>query len=541
MSKVKQRIVFILFFLFTVCETPGQNPTATIATVETQPGEVLLPIQLGGFTATVNSFTFHMHFPVDRLSFVSIVDINSGLSVSNVTWFVSGNTLSIAWFDIGSTFQPEGEIFKVKFNYSGLEAPVTWASGCEVTYGPIPVGNITFTNGGIFPEEVPVQSLQLNFLQGYTWFSVNVNPGNMSPNSLFTGLNPCYDDRVIGQNSFALYTGSSWFGALNSLSPSFMYRMKLCSPQSVTIQGEVVALQPVSLTPGYTWIGFQPQQCQAVSDALAGLSPGPAYNDRIIGQQSFALWNGSSWVGSLANLCPGNGYVIRVSNSQTLNYSSDKTATEPTSHISARANSNDYGFPHTMMLVAKFDIPDTLLNELQNFRLVAMAGDEPRGAVQLQAGSDIFAFLSIAHDEESGPEITFALINSKNGNTLPLAETIAFEAMKEVGDTENPFLFHLQQLVGLTDPAADAIGFPVPNPHTDHFEIKISMKNSGRIYYKLRSISGNVLQQGNFEALDADSRLHIDTKQLNSGVYLFEAEKIGIIDREVVIRKVIKL
>jgi len=111
-----------------------------------------------------------MHFPVDRLSFVSIVDINSGLSVSNVTWFVSGNTLSIAWFDIGSTFQPEGEIFKVKFNYSGLEAPVTWASGCEVTYGPIPVGNITFTNGGIFLKRCPCRACNSIFCRATPGF-----------------------------------------------------------------------------------------------------------------------------------------------------------------------------------------------------------------------------------------------------------------------------------------------------------------------------------------------------------------------------------
>lgn len=541
MSKVKQKIVFILFFLFTVCETPGQNPTATIATVETQPGEVLLPIQLGGFTATVNSFTFHMQFPVDRLSFVTIVDINSGLSISNVTWFVSGNTLSIAWFDIGSTFQPDGEIFKIKFNYSGLEAPVTWASGCEVTYGPIPVSNISFTNGGIYPEEIPLQSLQLNFLQGYTWFAVNVNPGNMSPNSLFTDLNPCYDDRIIGQNSFALYTGSSWFGALNSLSPSFMYRMKLCSPQSATIQGEVIAIQPVSLTPGYTWIGFQPQQCQSVSDALAGLSPGPTYNDRIIGQQSFALWNGSSWVGSLANLCPGNGYVIRVANSQTLTFSGDKTVSPQNSAESELTKSYGFGFQHTMMLVAKFDIPDTVLNHLQNFRLVATVGDEQHGAAQLQAGNELVTFLSIAHNDESGPEINFALMNSENGNTLPLAEKIAFEALKEVGDSENPFVFHLQQVVGLNDPAAAAIGFPIPNPHTNHFAIKISAKSGSRINYKLRSISGNVLQQGSLEASDAVGPLQIQTKLLESGVYLFEAEMNGIIDHEVVIRKVIKL
>ncbi len=162
--------------------------------------------------------------------------------------------------------------------------------------------------------------LDLTFGQGYTWFSVNVNPGNMGLNALFTELEPCYDDRVIGQTSFALYTGSIWAGTLNQLNLDRMYRMRLCSQQSITLTGESAPLEPIDLNSGYTWLGYVPQDCLPINEALANLQPAPSYDDRIIGQNTFALFTGTEWVGTLTTLCPGAGYVIRLANPVTLNW-----------------------------------------------------------------------------------------------------------------------------------------------------------------------------------------------------------------------------
>ncbi len=142
----------------------------------------------------------------------------------------------------------------------------------------------------------------------------------MGLNDLFTELEPCYDDRIIGQTSFALYTGSIWAGTLSQLAIDRMYRMRLCSQQSITLSGEPAPLEPVELNAGYTWLGYVPQECLPINEALANMEPAPSYDDRLIGQNSFALYTGTQWIGTLNTLCPGAGYVIRLANPVTLNW-----------------------------------------------------------------------------------------------------------------------------------------------------------------------------------------------------------------------------
>ncbi len=200
---------------------------------------------------------------------------------------------------------------------TGLQAETVYyfrayaTNAIGTAYGTV----MQFTTAGESTNE-----LNLSFGQGFTWFSVNVNPGNMDLNNLFVDLEPCYDDRIIGQTSFALYTGTSWAGTLNQLLMDRMYRMRLCSQQAITISGEPAPTSPINLNPGYTWLGFVPQNCLSINEALSGLDPGPSYDDRLIGQGSFALYSGTSWIGTLQTLCPGGGYIIRMANAATLNW-----------------------------------------------------------------------------------------------------------------------------------------------------------------------------------------------------------------------------
>ncbi len=179
------------------------------------------------------------------------------------------------------------------------------------------------------PYQVRCGAIQdITFGQGYTWFSLNVNPGNMSPASLFSTLTPCYDDRVIGQTSFALFTGSAWVGSLTNLGMDKMYRMKLCSQQSMSLMGDAALLSPISLSNGYTWLGYSPQECLPINQALANMSPSPSYDDRLIGQSSFALFTGSQWVGTLSTLCPNEGYVIRLASASNLKWPGNQSGSE---------------------------------------------------------------------------------------------------------------------------------------------------------------------------------------------------------------------
>ncbi|HMM11328.1 MAG TPA: fibronectin type III domain-containing protein, partial [Bacteroidales bacterium] len=254
---------------------------------------------------------------------------SGGTLLTNIT----SRPFTISGLTAGSTYE-----FYVRA-HCGLQGQSPWSQPHSVTLG----GNSAQT---------------LNFAEGYTWFSVNVNPGSMQPGTLFPNLNPCYDDRIIGQTSFALFNGSNWVGSLNNLGSNAMYKMKLCSPRQQSISGSPASLSSMNLPSGFTWLGFSPQQCMNVSAALAGLNPPPSYDDRIIGQNSFALFNGNQWVGTLNQLCPGQGYVIKLSQNHTLTYPTASThsstqpqAEKPISHKSQITVGSN--FQHTMPLIAR--------------------------------------------------------------------------------------------------------------------------------------------------------------------------------------------
>jgi len=49
---------------------------------------------------------------------------------------------------------------------------------------------------------------------GYHWFSINVMPDDQSINHVFIkDLKPAYDDRLIEQVNFAVYSGTEWVGS----------------------------------------------------------------------------------------------------------------------------------------------------------------------------------------------------------------------------------------------------------------------------------------------------------------------------------------
>jgi uncharacterized protein (TIGR02145 family) len=160
----------------------------------------------------------------------------------------------------------------------------------------------------------------VNFGQGFTWYSVNLETENMKPGRVFSGLTPCDNDRIIGQNSFSVYYSAGWFGSLTQMNTSTMYKLKLCSNQTNILKGNITQNQSFNLNAGYTWLGYPLQICMDINKALSNINPPPTQNDRLIGQTAFAIYLGNSWIGSLSQLCPHQGYIIKLSQNSVLEF-----------------------------------------------------------------------------------------------------------------------------------------------------------------------------------------------------------------------------
>ena len=385
---------------------------------------------------------------------------------------------------------------------------------------------------GTFLEPYQVRCgaiLDLSFGQGYTWFSLNVNPGNMSPASLFTDLTPCYDDRVIGQTSFALFTGSSWIGSLSTLSMDKMYRMKLCSAQNLSLMGEAATLNPISLNAGYTWLGYHPQECQSVSAAMAGLSPGPSYDDRVIGQNSFALYTGSQWIGSLTQMCPGKGYIVKLANVQTLTYPAGTSKNSTDLSVEIISPTGVYpveGLQHTMMVVGRLQLNDGSYSANPTNVVYAFVGEECRGIAIPSNELNGLIFMSIGSNMESGEMVSFKVWLDAAQTLFPLNELIPFEDMQSVGGLESPFNFSLSEMVSVNEMADGIwIGEPYPNPFSELTTIPVQLLSEAKITWMLYNSLGHQIRNSNAITKAAGlQHILIDRSSLIPGVYFLHMQ-----------------
>lgn len=341
-----------------------------------------------------------------------------------------------------------------------------------------------------YSVECQVQNT-IQFGQGFTWFSLNIDLGSLNPNDYFDALSPAYNDRLIGQTSFSLYTGSQWVGGLTALDYKNMYRMRLSSSQEFSIAGARAPIEPIQLSSGFTWIGYQPQECQPINTALSGLADDPSYDDRLIGQNAFALYNGVQWIGSLTQMCPGEGYIIRLAEENTLLYpTTNNTVKQAATHTSHHMHPNPTdlspaeNLKHTMMLVAELEIDDNLKSE--NNLIFALVDGECRGMASQSSATADLVFMNIGANNEDAAEISFKIWIDHLQQLMDLNEALSFAPLHAAGSLEDPFKLsinaqyqnELRQQIGSAKPNPFSSGTSIPYTIAQASTIKASIYNS---------------------------------------------------------------
>jgi uncharacterized protein (TIGR02145 family) len=389
------------------------------------------------------------------------------------------------------------------------------------------------TPGNPYLFQCALYELDLNFGEGYTWFSVNIDPGSMMLNDLFTGLSPCEEDRIIGQNAFAVVYNGSWVGSLTAISPAQMYKMQLCSEQSLTLEGQPAENEPIMLGAGYTWLGYLPQDGMNINTALAGLSPLPDEDSRLIGQNSFAVYYQGQWVGSLTQLQPGDGYIIELSNGSTLTYPSalDGGNIEPVHEmISPTGELPLANLQYNMMLIAQLELPDGSISTNPEDVIYAFSGDECRGMAIPNENPEGKMFMTIGADLQTGEEITFKAWLSEFGILEEINETIAFESLKKAGTMDEPVLLTLKDFTGVELQFAESIfiGEPFPNPFNDQTEISYRLPFSANVKLMVYNSHGQPVAQITEGLRKAGSHKEtIKREDLAPGVYYFRMKIIS--------------
>lgn len=386
------------------------------------------------------------------------------------------------------------------------------------------------TPGNPYPFECGQHELPFTFGEGYTWFSVNLDPGSMALNELFASLSPCEEDRILGQNTFAVVYNGAWVGSLTTIAPSQMYKMQLCSQQEFTIEGQPVANDPISLGAGYTWLGYLPQGGLNINDALAGLQPAAAEDNRLIGQNAFAVYYQGQWIGSLTQLHPGKGYIMELSNQSTLTYpdAAKSDAPEPEKEIISPTNELPLAnLQYNMMLIAHLELPDGSISLNSEDVIYAFSGEECRGMAIPHQEHNGAIFMSIGADVQAGELITFKAWLSEFGTLEEIKETISFEALKKSGTMEQPVLLTLKGFTAIGGNIAEGIfiGEPYPNPFREITDISYRLNGLALVRLSLYDSRGQML--GIVMDEQQNQGLYTATIQRNDlppGVYFFRME-----------------
>lgn len=343
-----------------------QNHDANYSTVTTHTvGDFHRPIKGGTYTLTISKSGYYPQTVVVTVADNQRVDLepiylvfgnevpeepeiitmqNGSIETCNALFYDSGgengnygNNL-----DYTMTFYPSTEGAKVsvafsQFNvesnydylyiYDGISTSATQIGQYSGTTSP---GTVTATNAdgaltfrftsdrsvnktgwvATVSCEMPIPVQTCEFMAGWNWWSP---PFEMDMNELkqLMGTNGLkilsQDGKFISYNT----NTNSWSGNLNTIEMGKMYKVRVATAFSMPVEGSSINYSnyPIVINPGNNWIGFFGEESLPINQALANYTP--TQGDKIMHNNQFASFNGTSWVGNLTTLVPGNGYVYK--------------------------------------------------------------------------------------------------------------------------------------------------------------------------------------------------------------------------------------
>jgi hypothetical protein len=236
--------------------------------------------------------------------------------------------------------------------------------------------------------DVSLQELGLN--RGWNWVSFNVLNDNPTILDQVKSSLGSAGMMIKGRDAYLQQPG--WHGTLSSISEKNMYLIHTNRGHTLAVEGQHTnsATTPISINPGWNWIGYIPSFALSVKDALAGIHA--QVGDIIKGQVGFSMYSGmGGWIGSLNFMEAGKGYMYFSANTtaQTLIYPSEASTVfnimlaQRKSTITPRWSVDQGKFSGSMTITAVV-VNDNAEMRSESVEIGAFSGTECRGSTVLQ-------------------------------------------------------------------------------------------------------------------------------------------------------------
>mgnify|MGYP006281794821 CR=1 FL=1 len=351
-----------------------------------------------------------------------------------------------------------------------------------------------------FAFHTPV-SFQRDFNQGWNWFSLNVEMQDMTPASVFT---TCYmgGDYVKNQtSSTTYYDGYGWFGTLNELNNKELFIIEVGTDCGIEAEGVGVPHgSNIELVPGWNWVAYTPRETMSSSVALTSLSPSD--RDYVKNQlHSTTYYDGYGWFGTLEQMTPGEGYMVRVTNADTLTYPAEpqgKKSVRSRKDESLPADFNPYRFPYNGSVTAGIYVDGSPIGDTDDL-LTAWSGEECRGAVSGRyfepTGNVVFPMMVYSHISSDDP-LSFRYYDSSEDTWYGCTETLFFEQDMITGDAMNTFELHLADPSAVKDDMHDPVSLHAyPNPFEESVSVEFYSRGTEPTIVEVYNVLGQRLDR----------------------------------------------
>ncbi|MDL2323152.1 T9SS type A sorting domain-containing protein [Bacteroidales bacterium OttesenSCG-928-A17] len=361
-----------------------------------------------------------------------------------------------------------------------------------------------------------------HLVSGWNWISVNLSGSNMNDaRKLFAQI---IDDVSIirTENNLLIYDDITGFHYENCLiNKDKSYKLKLKKNKTLTLTGAPIETEDleIPLAPGWNWISYIPTVEQAVNEVFRDFS---ATNHEVIKEQdSFSMFNGTQWLGSLTSLIPGNGYMFYSLSDKTLQYNQGEGLRNSFSYyaysdVDAPWSYDKYKYVDNMNIVVKiYDEHNTPVVQ-DKYIVGAFAGDECRG-IGTESGGYLFVTL---HGELAGEEISFKVKNIQDDIEYIADETIDF-ANTIIGDFIDPMRLTIKTGTAIQNPEGSETVRVYPNPVETTVNVKFfTAANVDRAELVIYDTVGRVIDKVEHKSLDSGQN-HIvwNRESAANGIY----------------------
>lgn len=357
------------------------------------------------------------------------------------------------------------------------------------------------------PYSINFGTLQSTDIQeGWNWYSTFIEQENIDGLRMLENSLGSEGVMIKSQDEgFVINYQNIWSGSLNSLRNEQMYMINANRPTVARVVGNKAdrASHPVTLYPGWTWIGNPYETTVSIQDALAGFTP--SEGDIMKSQQSFSSYmDGLGWFGSFNTLDPGAGFMYYSNNNRTttLHYAGLSDRQERMPNITADDNHwvpDAFEYPYNMTMMAVVML-DNIELSADRYELAVFANGKCIGSSRLLYNGSLnryMAYLTIYGEE--AVDIRFGLYDASSGLEYHSAdETLVFAANSIIGSLAEPFAVHFDGTAGLNQGfETSVLLYPNPVAKGENCKVEMLVNGSENATIEIIDVLGSVISVKN--------------------------------------------